>query len=255
MNVYACYNIKGGVGKTTTAVNLAYLSSTHRLRTLIWDLDPQGAATFIFRVKPKMSGGVKRLIRGQRDPDAQIRGTDFEDLDILRAHFDYRHLDVMLSDLNRPTDRLARVLSQLSESYDRVFLDCPPGITIGSESVFGAADALLVPTIPTILSLRTLSQLLDHLKANDLTGLRVMPFFSMVDRRKSMQRVISDRPPNGFLSTRIPYLSVIEQMSERRAPLPSYDPNGAASRAYEALREEIEMRVRSTGRKSAGGSG
>ena len=90
MKVFAIYNIKGGVGKTASSVNLAYLSALEGARTLVWDLDPQGAATFYFRVKPKVKGGGKKLIEGTGNLDPRIRGTDFDNLDLLPADFSYR---------------------------------------------------------------------------------------------------------------------------------------------------------------------
>ena len=85
MRVYATYNIKGGVGKTTTAVNLAHLAAADGLRAVLWDLDPQGAASFMFRVKPRVKGGGKALIRGTRPLDDAIKGTDFDNLDLIPA--------------------------------------------------------------------------------------------------------------------------------------------------------------------------
>jgi chromosome partitioning protein len=240
VKVYASYNIKGGVGKTTAAVNLAFLASEEGQRTLVWDLDPQGATSYFFRVKPKWKGGAKALIRGERDPEALILGTDFERLDLLRAHFGYRHMDVVLSKLNRPDRRLAKVLAQLEGEYDRVFLDCPAGITLAADSVFRASDVLLVPTIPTTLSMRTLLQLLKHLRRESVRGLSVIPFFSMLDRRKSLQQRIYRQPPDGFLKSHIPYSSAIERMAERRAPLPSYAPTSPAAEAFKALWREVK---------------
>ncbi len=242
MKIYATYNIKGGVGKTAAAVNLAYLSARAGLRTLVWDLDPQGAASFYFRVKPKMKGDAKRLIRGKRHPDSLIRETDYPGLDLLRAHFSYRHLDLTLAECKRPDKRLARVLALLADRYERVYLDCAPGITLASESVFHTANALLVPTIPTTLSLRTLDQLLRHLKREGPKRVRVLPFYSMLDARKSLQRRICEATAHtpAFLKTRIPYASLVEQMGERRAPLPAYAPGSPASRAFAALWQELE---------------
>lgn len=240
MRVYASYNIKGGVGKTTAAVNLAFLASREGHRTLVWDLDPQGAASYFFRVKPKWKGGAKALIRGKRGPEPLIRGTDFERLDLLRAHFGYRHMDVVLSKLKHPDRRLGNVLALLGSEYDRIFLDCPAGITLAADSVFQAANVLVVPTIPTTLALRTLFQLLKHLKGERMRNTSVMPFFSMVDRRKSLQQRICEQPPNGFLQSQIPYSSAIEQMAQRRAPIPSYAPGSAAAEAFMALWREVE---------------
>lgn len=242
MRVYATYNIKGGVGKTAAAVNLAYLSARAGHRTLLWDLDPQGAASFYLRIKPKASGGTKRLIRGKRDPLTLVRESDYRNLDLLRAHFDFRHLDLLLSETKHSRQRLAKVLALLRDDYDRVFMDCAPGITLASESIFRAVDALLVPTIPTTLSLRTLSQLLRHLAEEGPRGLPVLPFYSMVDARKSLQRQICEGTPvaHGFLGTRIPYASIVEQMGVYRAPLPSYAPGSPAALAFAALFEEIE---------------
>jgi len=246
MRILAVHNIKGGVGKTAAAVNLAYLASEAGARTLVWDLDPQGAATFYFRVKPKRRAGAKRLLEGRRDLRAMIRGTDFPDLDLLRAHFSFRNLDLALSRTRRPARRLARLVAPLADDYDLLFFDCPPGISLTSESVFGAADLLLVPTIPTTLSMRTLVQLIDHVKREAPRRLEVLPFFSMVDRRKALHRAIRDQGGASdipFARTAIPYASEVERMGVHRAPLPSYARGSPAARAFRALWQEVEAAV------------
>ena len=167
MKILATYNIKGGVGKTSTAVNLSYLAAQDGLRVLLWDLDPQAAASFLFRIRPRVKGGGKALIKGSREIDDSIKGTDFADLDLLPADFTYRNLDLVLGATKKPTRRIARLLAPLSDQYDVIFLDCPPGISLLSESVLQAADSLLVPLIPTVLSLRTLDQLTDFLGSFD----------------------------------------------------------------------------------------
>jgi cellulose biosynthesis protein BcsQ len=247
VKVFAAYNIKGGVGKTATAVNLADLSARDGFRTLVWDLDPQGAATFYFRIKPKIRGGSRKLVKGKTDPDSQIRGTDFPRLDLLPADFSYRLMDIDLNRIGAPREQLANVLRPVADAYDHVFLDCPPSISLVSESVFAASDTLLVPTIPTTLSLRTLHQLDRHLRRSgeDLPGL--FPFFCMVDRRRRLHRRICDdvrEQPKSMLATAIPYSSVIERMGIQRAPLSTYARSSRAAKAYNALWKEILTRSR-----------
>jgi cellulose biosynthesis protein BcsQ len=245
VKVFATYNIKGGVGKTATAVNLAYLSAQEGARTLVWDLDPQGAATFYFRIKPKVKGGSKKLVKGRRSIDLTIRGTDFEGLDLLPADFSYRHMDIDLERTKRPTKQLARLLLPLALQYDHLFLDCPPSISLVSEGVFVATDALLVPTIPTTLSLRTLRQLHRHLKDRTPRRPQMLPFFCMVDRRKALHRQVSAAATDlatPMLETEIPYSSVVEQMGVRRAPLAVFAAGSEAARAYRALWSEIRER-------------
>ena len=246
MKVFATYNIKGGVGKTATAVNLAYLSAQQGARTLVWDLDPQGAATFYFRIQAKVKGGGKKLVKGKRSIDLTIRGTDFECLDLIPADFSYRHMDLDLERTKRPTKQLARLLMPLSLQYDHLFLDCPPSISLVSEGVFVAADTLLVPTIPTTLSLRTLRQLQKHLRQRGADRLQILPFFCMVDRRKKLHRQLTDSPgkiPIPMLQTEIPYSSVIEKMGTRRAPALTYAGSSQAAMAYRRLWNEIRERA------------
>ncbi len=243
MKIIGVYNIKGGVGKTATAVNLAWLAAQDGHRTLVWDLDPQGAASFYFRIKPKLPGGAKALLKGRGELDGFIKGTDFEGLDLLPADFSYRHMDLRLEETSRPVARLERLLKPLREEYDLIFLDCPPSISLVSENIFRAADLLLVPTIPTILSVRTLHQLKafladhhHHVKA------KLLPFFSMVDQRKRMHQEIMARLPQEFpelLPLSIPYASEVERMGEYRAPLGDYAPNSPSLRAYQALWQEV----------------
>lgn len=248
MRILAVYNIKGGVGKTTAAVNLAYLSASSGARTLLWDLDPQGAATYCFRVRPKIKGGAKKLVRSKKPVHRLIRGTDYDALDLLPSDFSYRNLDLALDASMRPKRSLGRLIRPLQDRYDHVYIDCAPGISLVSEGVFLAADALLVPTIPTTLSLRTLEQLDRHLRRKGPADLAVLPFFSMVDGRKTIHREVRDNPPAGpfpFLGTSIAYSSVAEQMSIERRPLHEFAPSSPAARAFEELWSEVMSRTSS----------
>jgi len=247
MRIIGVYNIKGGVGKTATAVNLSYLTAQAGYRTLIWDLDPQGASSFYFRVKPKIKGGGKKLIRGKQELDDLVKGTDYENLDLLPADFSYRHMDLVLEKRNKPALQLMKLLRPLSHEYDYIFLDCPPSISLVSENVFQAVDGLLVPMIPTTLSLRTLDQLVAFLDGHKLTHLPLMPFFSMVDRRKRMHLDCLEQLPakyQGLLRTCIPYSSEVERMGIHRAPLVDYAPSCPAAKAFAALWNEVELRIR-----------
>ncbi len=94
MKTLALYSNKGGVGKTAAAVNLAYLAAKSGLVTLICDLDPQGSATYYFRVKPKLKPKAQGLIRARKQIDRSIKGTDYENLDLLPADFTHRNLDI-----------------------------------------------------------------------------------------------------------------------------------------------------------------
>jgi chromosome partitioning protein len=246
MKIFATYNIKGGVGKTSTAVNLAYLAARDGYRVLLWDLDPQGAASFLFRIRPRVKGGGKALIRGTRPVEDSIKGTDFENLDLLPADFTYRNLDLILDSAKKPAQRLATLLAPLRAEYDVVILDCPPSISLLSESVLHAADVLLVPLIPTTLSVRTLDQLTDFI--GGFTGRRpqILAFFSMIDQRKSLHKEIAQTLPaqrSDFAATAIPALSLIERMSVERAPVTAFSPRSQAARRYDELWREARDRA------------
>jgi chromosome partitioning protein len=259
VRIYATYNIKGGVGKTTTAVNLAYLSAAESgLRTVLWDLDPQGAASFMFRVKPKVKGGGKALIRGSRTLDEAIKGTDFDNLDLIPADFTYRNMDLLLDSAGgagsgsgapggKPARKLGKLLAPLAAEYDAVFLDCPPSISLVSENVLHAADVILVPLIPTTLSVRTLDQLTEFVAGFNGHRPDVLAFFSMVDRRKKLHREITENlssERSQVAATAIPALSMIERMSVERSPVTVFAPRSSAARAYRSLWSEVLARPR-----------
>ncbi|MDJ0836426.1 MAG: AAA family ATPase [Acidobacteriota bacterium] len=244
MKILAIYNIKGGVGKTVTAVNLAHLAASQGFRTLVCDLDPQSATTFYFRVKPKAK--VKSLIEGGKFLDRYIKETDYPGLDLLPADFSFRNLDIAFAETPKPNKRLRATLKGVRDDYDLVLLDCPPNLTKLTENVFHAADYLVHPTIPTTLSTRTLIRLVEFFRDEGLDERRILPFFSMVEKRKSLHRELMASLPRempGFLQTPVPYLSEIERMGVYREPATAFKGQKYAARVYGALWEELCQRV------------
>lgn len=245
MTVLACYNLKGGVGKTATAVNLAWLAAQEGRRVLLWDLDPQGAATWTLRVRPKVRGGARGLVERRHDPVDHVRGTDHDNLDVLPADFRYRDLDLRLGEVEKPRRVLGALLGELAGDYDLIVLDCPPSLSLVSENVFRAADALVVPLIPTTLSVRTLEQLVDFARQGGLDALAILPFFTLVDRRKRLHAEVMAALPARFpvLTTRVPDAAHVENMSSARAPVGVLAPGSEATAAYAALWEEVKGRL------------
>ena len=246
MKILATYNIKGGVGKTSSAVNLAYLASQEGYRTLIWDLDPQGSASFCFRIKPKVKGGIGALRKRRRALDGAIKATDFEGLDLIPSDFSFRHFDQVFGDAKKPTRQLLKLLFPLSREYDLLFIDSAPSISLASENIFYAADALLVPLIPTPFSVRTFYQLVDYFNKTPAKHLKLLPFFSMYDKHRALHRQIYNSLPQefkGMLNTSIPYSKRIELMGMERRPVGHSAPRSRAGMAYRRLWSEIQDRV------------
>jgi cellulose biosynthesis protein BcsQ len=246
VSVLVSYSRKGGVGKTATAVNLAALSAASGARTLVVDLDEQAAATFTFRMKPRVSGGYGRLLRKGTDPLDAVRGSDYADLDVLPSDPSLADVELLLP-ADGAKDPLGRLLGRLGGHYDRVFVDAPPSSARLARSLLSAADHLVLPTIPTTLSLRTLVQLMKELEGRRRRPLP-HPFFCMVDQRKALhRRVIRWEGDHGlgFLRSTVPYSSIIEQMSARRTPVFEYARRSSAAEAYRRLWDEIRERTSS----------
>jgi cellulose biosynthesis protein BcsQ len=246
MIICATYNIKGGVGKTAAAVNLAHLASIHGYRTLVWDLDPQGAASFYLRGEPLAELDLEDLLDRKRGIMGAIRATDYPRLDLLPSTLAYRNLDVALSEFKSPTKRLGKLLAPLADRYDLAFLDCAPNLSVASENVFTLADWLLIPIIPTPLSIRAYEQLQAFWSADAVISAKFLPFFSMVDRRRQLQcelvTTFAQNHPE-VLRSFIPYASQVERMGEQRAPVQTFAPASPGARAFVALWQALCARI------------
>jgi len=245
MSAIAFYNLKGGVGKTTAAVNVAYLAAASRQRVLLWDLDPQGASSFVLRVRARVGDLRSKTFEGGAPFADAIKETDYRNLDLLPADFSYRKFDRILDRLGKPVRVMRALLDTLGADYDLVVLDCPAGFSLVTEAVLETADLSLVPTIPTPLSVQTLARILKWADRRESSA-PLAAFFSMVDRRKMLHRRACEWSTDhrgNFLDAQIPSASVVEQMTVRREPLPEFAERNPASTAFADLWSEIRTRL------------
>jgi len=244
MKIIAVYSSKGGVGKTATSVNLAYTASKMGRKVLLCDMDSQGAASFYYRIKPKKKFNRSRLLKGEFYEF--IRGTDFVGLDLLPAHFSFRNLDIAINEGKKEKKRkvLGSLLAPLADEYDFIILDCPPNVTVLSENIITAADCVVVPVVPTTLSLLALDQLLKLTRKVDCKKKKILAFFSMVERRKLMHTSIMKKYRSYpiFMQSYVPFMAEIEKMGMYRRPVGSTPRKSVASQAYELLWQEIGER-------------
>ena len=245
MAIIAVYNIKGGVGKTATSVNLSYMSAVTGNNTLLCDLDPQGSSSYYFRVKSKKKFTAELFLEGGSSLEQSIRGTDYESLDILPADFSYRNLDITLNHMKKSRKRLKRILAPLTQEYQHIFLDCPPNITLLSENIFYAADMILIPFIPTTLSMLSFTKLLDFFKESGIDRKKLFVVFSMVEKKKKIHQDMMQhfQGRKRILNTFVPYVTDIEKMGLYRQPVPAYQPDSKAGKTYTDLWQEIEAEL------------
>jgi len=243
----AVTGLKGGVGKTSTAVNLAALSAMAGHRTLLWDLDPQGAATYCLDLKPKLRGGATKLLGGNRSGLLNVSRTcGIDNLEVVPADQTVREVERVLSTSAKPLKPIRRLTSGIKGSIDVLVLDCPPGLSQVVEAVAAVADVLVVPVVPEPLPLRALerfSSFLEDTKA--ATPELLAPFISMIDRRKPLhrrtEREIVER--GTFLGAAVPESSAVARMGEEQVPVVMSSPRSLASTEYRKLWAEVAERV------------
>jgi cellulose biosynthesis protein BcsQ len=245
VKVLACYAVKGGVGKTAAAVNLAWLSARDGHRTLLWDLDAQAAATFLLRGKAKVKGGAANLMQGKSDVARAIRETPDERLDLLPADPSYFSMDIDLDAAKRSADRVSKVLKSVADEYDVAVLDCAPSVSLLAMNVVRAADVVLAPIVPSPLSLRTLDQVVDIAQKSESEA-AVMAFLSMVDRRRALHRDVVELLHGRYgdvAQSVVPNAAIVERMGQRRRPVVATAPSSGAALAYEGLWREVAARL------------
>ena len=137
--------------------------------------------------------------------------------------------------------KIATILATVKKEYDIVFLDCPPGISILHDAIFSGADWVLMPNIPTTLSIRSYESVLNYCKENEVDIAKLKCFFSMVDHRKNLHHEVINEfyKDKIFFKNYIPYLSDVEKMGVNEAPLETFAASSYAAQCYRDLWKEI----------------
>jgi len=161
MKVIAFYNLKGGVGKTASAVNIAHLASRSRLRTLLWDLDPQGAASWYLGRDDAASYSAKKLLNKKVAPATLASETAYDRLSLIPSDFSYRNFDLAYERLGDSAQTLKKIIDPFGETYSLAVLDCPPSLGILTTNALCAATEVLIPLQTEYFAMRGLQSLLE----------------------------------------------------------------------------------------------
>ncbi len=243
----ALYNLKGGVGKTTSAVNLAYLAAEAKKNTVLWDWDPQGAASWYCGVDESKAKAIKVISQGVPIGALQ-KTTPYPRLTVIPADLSLRKTDIELAGVDGPRKLVQKLVKPLSEDTSILIFDCPPMLSPSIEYVLSGVDLVLVPMIPSPLSLRAMRQVEEFFKNKKRSPRKIVGFFNMVDLRRTIHTQTLKNAkylPLDIMDCYVPMDSAAEKMSHYRKPLTSYSKTGRAAQAYRAMWREIRSILKS----------
>lgn len=249
--VIAVYNIKGGVGKTSSAVNLAYKLAARGHKTLLWDMDPQGATSFYLNCAEGIEGGLASAVaemnlnKTQRQIINSLHQSGYDNLYLLPADTSFRYLDIQVASAQLENQFIKQFLAPFREAFDYIVVDCPPGLTVAVESLLNVSDRIVTPVIPSPLSVRMFEQLKAFVHEEIPSHPKLTAFFSMVDTRKKMHKNIMlqllSENRQIMLPIVVPYSADVERMGREKAPLTTFAEGVAADRAFDYLVEHVSV--------------
>nr|QGT51176.1 sporulation initiation inhibitor Soj [uncultured Firmicutes bacterium] len=246
--VIAIANQKGGVGKTTTAVNLSACLGVNGKKTLIIDIDPQGNTSSGLGVDPRdVEDSTYDCLINDTPMEAVAVKTEFENLWLCPANINLAGADLELADMEQREFRLKKILSSVREMFDFVLIDCPPSLSLITLNAFTAADSVLIPIQCEYYALEGLSQLTNTIKRTkqalnpklDIEGV----LLTMFDARTNLSIQVVDEVKRFFAGkvygTVIPRNVRLSEAPSFGQPIIEYDKNSRGAECYMELAEEV----------------